>query len=298
MKGKMVKLTGPALSLGASKSFGKLMTFQKRPSGHAVYFKRKPGDLSPLFPTAPQFTQRAGIAEAVAAWQALTAAEKASWEVSAKAANYQGTGYHFFMHSYQYGAPAPPPPPVTLIIRPALIDNFMFSANPWTNFGTSVNLAWGSDAGAVQVYRSLIKFDLTDLPVDATIITCTLSLYLNTNAGGGYTTRTVSVYRVKRVWTEAGSCWNSYSTGNSWQIAGAAGADDIDTSPIGAAIVSVTQPLGYFNIPLTPTTKADLDLGNGFMFRVDTENQDAYYINSDQAADANTKPMLTIVYTV
>jgi len=111
MKGKMVKLTGPALSLDASKSLGKLMTFQKRPSGHAVYFKSRPGDISPLFPTAPQVVQRALIAEAVAAWKALSAAEKASWEVSAKAASYQGTGYHYYIHCYQGAAPAPPPPP-------------------------------------------------------------------------------------------------------------------------------------------------------------------------------------------
>jgi len=95
----MPKVFGPALSLSASKSFGKILTFQKRPSGHAVYPYSKPGGREPYMPSAAQKAQRAGIAGLVSQWKALSQALKNSWDEAAKEVGYIGTGYHFFIHS-------------------------------------------------------------------------------------------------------------------------------------------------------------------------------------------------------
>lgn len=95
----MTKLTGPLFSLSASKTLKKLLTFQKRPSGHAVYKYNKPGDVNPFIPSDGQVSQRAVIGALVAKWQALSVETKTYWDNLARAAGYIGTGYHYFIHS-------------------------------------------------------------------------------------------------------------------------------------------------------------------------------------------------------
>ena len=99
----MSKATGPLLSLSASKTFKKTLTYQRRPSGHAVYKYTKPGDVTPFTPSIAQEAQRARIGDLVAQWQALSGAEKEVWNEAAKEADYIGTGYHYFIHKSAVG---------------------------------------------------------------------------------------------------------------------------------------------------------------------------------------------------
>jgi hypothetical protein len=94
----MSKVKGPMMSLSASKTLKKTLTFQGRPSGCAVYKYTKPGDVNPFTPSVSQETQRARIGALVAQWQALSEAGKAVWNEAAKNVNYVGTGYHYFIH--------------------------------------------------------------------------------------------------------------------------------------------------------------------------------------------------------
>jgi hypothetical protein len=75
----MVKVTGPAMSLDAHKTIGNTLTYQRRPSGHAVYFKNNPGHRTPTLATPAQLEQRALIAEAIAAWDDLEPSERQAW---------------------------------------------------------------------------------------------------------------------------------------------------------------------------------------------------------------------------
>jgi len=94
----MAKITGPAFSLSASKSLKKLLTFQRRPSGHAIYPHTKPGDREPFIPSPDQNDQRLKIKQLVEQWQSLSAVEKTAWDVKAKEVGYVGSGYHYFIH--------------------------------------------------------------------------------------------------------------------------------------------------------------------------------------------------------
>ena len=98
----MTKLNGPLLSLSASKTLKKTITFQKRPSGHAAYLYTKPGDVSPFIPSATQIVQRDLIGNLVLQWRILPLSYKVSWNQAAKDANYNGTGYHYFIHKGGY----------------------------------------------------------------------------------------------------------------------------------------------------------------------------------------------------
>ena len=109
----MAKVTGPALALGAGGTIGDALTFQKKGKGHAVYAYEKHKDAG----SGLQLTQRARIGQLVTDWQNLSAVWKNAWELSAKAAGYHGTGYHYFMHKGGAGVPPPFVPGAFYILK-------------------------------------------------------------------------------------------------------------------------------------------------------------------------------------
>jgi hypothetical protein len=183
----------------------------------------------------------------------------------------------------------------TLTIQPCLIDTYIESSNATTNYGTDNNAYIGEKYGASTVRRMLIKFDLTDLPANAAIISATLSLYCIADESNN--ARTCRVYRVKRDWSEAQATWTIWKTSNNWSTAGGFHANDCEQTDIGTRAFSATETLNEFKaFTLTPTTKADLDLGNGWLIKMDTESDDAYQFTTREGTAAN-RPKLVIVYT-
>ena len=75
-----------------------------------------------------------------------------------------------------------------------------------------------------KVARSLIKFDLSSIPSNATITSATLSLW--TDADFSDNDRTIRVYRLKVPFNESQATWNEASTGTSWQSPSASGTND------------------------------------------------------------------------
>jgi hypothetical protein len=183
----------------------------------------------------------------------------------------------------------------TLTIQPSSIDTYINDSTPTTNNGVYDYTIVG-EWSAVSKFRTLIKFDLSGLPTNATIISATLSLYCTTDYSGN--ARTYRVYNLKRAWTEAGATWNKYDGTNDWQTAGATGANDYDSTEIGSRAFSATETLNQFkDFALIPTTKATLDLGNGWLIKADTESNDAYLFSTREAATTANRPKLVIVYT-
>ncbi len=177
-------------------------------------------------------------------------------------------------------------------------DAFVLNANPTTNFGSHGNLWVGERALFSQIAHTLLKFDLTTLPADATIVSATLSLWLSSTAQASQGD-TIKVYRLKRAWVESEVTWNVYSTGNSWQVAGGDGPDDREQTEIGSADTTGSDPTGqFFDIPLTPTSKADLDLGYGWLLRTVNQVDDLYIFYPSTNATPSQRPKLTIVYTM
>ncbi len=124
------------------------------------------------------------------------------------------------------------------------------------NYGRSTSLAAGYwDYAAYRHARTLIKFDLTEIPSNATIVSADIMLYCsNVNGSGSY-----SLYKMRRHWDEGdfycgkgvpstygecdstditgGCCWEYYSGTNAW---GTAGADNTTTDRYSTAETSVT----------------------------------------------------------
>lgn len=184
----------------------------------------------------------------------------------------------------------------TLTLEPNAADGLdasVWEGGPTSNFGTGI-LWIGSASSVTQRTRTFIKFNLSALPSNAILSSTTLSLYANFDRST--VARIFRVFRVKRAWVEAQVTWNRYSTGNDWQTAGGFGTGDCEQTDIGIRAFTATETLNvYKDFVLTPTTKADLDLGNGFLIKADTEIDDRYDFNSSDSA--SNQPKLVIVYT-
>jgi len=97
----MAKVGAPLMSLSASRTLGKTLTFQKRPSGHAVYMYSKPGDKTNFTPSYKQRNQRGILGLLTIQWQCMTAAQKAVWNALALEKGAAGTGYSYFLKTAQ-----------------------------------------------------------------------------------------------------------------------------------------------------------------------------------------------------
>jgi len=110
----------PFGSHSAKKSYGKILTFYDRGGEQKVRIYNKPSGLG----SEAQLAQRQIIKAKVAAWQALSQGEKATWNVQAKALGDPWSGYTLFMREYV-------PIPVTPGINPGDCEYGIF----W-HFGT------------------------------------------------------------------------------------------------------------------------------------------------------------------
>jgi len=95
----MPKLTGPLLSLKASGSIAKNLTFSERKSGSQVRFQKKQKDVL----TSDRVEHRARFLEAAAAWNALFEEEKLDYKQ--RAVSLAMTGYNLFLKEYLLAPP-------------------------------------------------------------------------------------------------------------------------------------------------------------------------------------------------
>lgn len=100
----MAKVTAPLLSLSAKGMVGKKLVFQKRPSGHAVFFNKGHADN----PSEASLTQRAWFLEAKNAWNVLSDEDKQGYTDRAKLLpDKPMTGYNLYISEYPTSAPIP-----------------------------------------------------------------------------------------------------------------------------------------------------------------------------------------------
>lgn len=198
--------------------------------------------------------------------------------------------------------------PQALILQPAAAaskDTRIINDTAVTfNYGVSVQLGVGENNLASQIQRTLIQFDLSSIPSTAVINSATLSLFCSLDRSSN--ARTYRVYRLKRTWSEGtgdgtatadGATWNTHNGVGNWTTAGAFDPADCEQTDIGSRSFSATETLNAFKVfNLTPTSKADLDLGFGWLIKADTETDDGYIFDSSDSATAYNRPILTVSY--
>ncbi|MBK7317720.1 DNRLRE domain-containing protein [Candidatus Villigracilis affinis] len=192
----------------------------------------------------------------------------------------------------------------TLILQPNGsdgVDNYILKSSASTNYGTSADMGVGEKNNATNsVARSLVKFDLSSLPSDATILSATLSLWTSQDLSDNDTT--VNVYRLKVPYNETQSNWNRSATGVTWQTAGASGANDHEGMSIGSMQLLANEPLNIEKqIPLDAAKIQELANGtftnNGFFLSTSSELNDRFMFKSSDTSTASQRPKLVIEYT-
>ncbi len=197
------------------------------------------------------------------------------------------------------------PTPVTLILQPdgtTGVDSYIYSGSKTSNFGTAIDMGVGENNNFnSKVARSLIKFDLSSIPANASITSVTLSLW--TSADLSSNNRIIQVYRLKTAFNETQVTWNIAATGTNWQTAGASGANDRESTDIGSVTILNNETLNLEKqIVLTLAKIQEMVNGTfvnkGFIIVADTELNDRFNYKTSNSTSTTQRPKLVIQYTL
>jgi RHS repeat-associated protein len=192
----------------------------------------------------------------------------------------------------------------TLVLQPNGangVDTYILKSDSTANYGTSADLGIGEKNNATDsVARSLIKFDLSSLPADATVVSATLSLWTSQDLSDNDTT--VNVYRLKKSFNESQANWNRSASGANWQTAGASGVNDRESTSIGSVAILNNESLNTEKqISLDPSKVQEMINGtlanNGFLLAASGELNDRFMFKSSDTSTASQRPKLVIQYT-
>ncbi len=179
--------------------------------------------------------------------------------------------------------------------KDAVIGECAPCGNDYLNFGAADEfgaIAW-TYLGFPSIHRGLIQFDLTTIPVSATIVSAKLSLYWNPNPGSGNPGHSKAsgsnaawLYKVSSQWTEFGVTWvNQPSVSNLNRI-------DIPES--------MSDSQNYTNIDVKTMVEEmvhDPSNNYGFMLQLQTESyyRSLLFASSDHP-NPGLHPKLEISY--
>lgn len=170
--------------------------------------------------------------------------------------------------------------------------------NATTNYSANAYFQVGEYNGGAFVDRSLLHFDLSSIPSDATINQVRMKVW---DDGSNYSsnTRTMRVYRMVRAWTASTSTWNTTDGSTSWGTAGASNVTDREATDIGTISMPATEVEGYKFIDLTASAVQDwLDgtlTNNGIQLKMDTETNDMHQFSDETVS--GEEPKLIVDYT-
>jgi hypothetical protein len=179
------------------------------------------------------------------------------------------------------------------------VDTFI---NDTFNYGTSIYMGIGENNNKTNYYaRSLIKFDLTSIPANATINSATLSLWTYEDLSAN--DRNINVYRMKKPFNEAQANWSNSATGANWQFPGASGANDRENTSIGSTFIRTNEPLNTEKqISFNPAKVQEMINGtfinNGFIIVAETELNDRFNYKTSDYSTSSQRPKLAIQYTL
>ncbi len=202
-----------------------------------------------------------------------------------------------------------PVPPQTRIYQKDLagfqgfFDATLSSSFPTTTYGGTSDLSvnWITYFYPPQVEgNSLLRVDLWDIPVDATIESAELSLYvLERTAAQGVTLR---VFELLRHWSESQTTWTASFDDQPWAVPGAAGAN-LDRAASPTADLNLDVSRGWITIPLTSlvqTWVTQPDQNHGVVLETSSEGYDnvEYKFASSNNFEQPLRPRLTVRYRV
>jgi len=159
-------------------------------------------------------------------------------------------------------------------------DTYINEHTPDATHNTDLTIEAGEiaagGAGYDDVHRSLIRGDLSTIPVDFDIGKATLYLYFDGHSTWGQD-QEVNVHRSLKAWDD-NATWNNYSTGNGWTTAGMSAGTDYTASAT-ATKNTPAAATGWVAFDVTQDVKA---------FYAGTANNYGWAVfNSDEATQTD-----------
>jgi hypothetical protein len=164
-----------------------------------------------------------------------------------------------------------------------------------TNDGASSTLTSdGYDGSGRDVY-SLIRWDLSRIPSNATVTAVTLTFQVSNSSTTAY-----PVYALNRSFNESAVTWNRASATSAWATAGAKAATDRNPTSLGSLSTGAT---GSRSVSLNATGIAIVNgwvatpaRNYGFIV-ASTSNADSIVLASSEHATISYRPRITVTYT-
>ncbi len=180
-------------------------------------------------------------------------------------------------------------------------DTYLSSSRPTTNFGSSVLLEIGFFAAkGSDTLRTLMVFDVSDIPAGAVITSATLGLNASTAATSASVARAYRV--VQDAWTEGGATWNTYDGSNAWTTAGCSddGSDFTLTDGVDWNLPTSTGAFDITGMETLVQDAVDNRAGNLHLLlrRIfETSTTSIVTVDSGEHATPANRPLLTVNYT-
>ena len=180
------------------------------------------------------------------------------------------------------------------------------------NFGIATQLElWRSKNTNWQIERSMIDFDLSAIPHDATVNSATLGLYCTAIDASTTYPAPVSAYKMLTYWDEGTqdwapgyACWNKPTSTTNWGAAGCqAGVDYVSTAEGHYTISSsVLNTWINFSIPtMTQEWVNNPSANQGVFIKLDRDGEtnlsQYFYFASGEWSTVSQRPKLTVTYT-
>lgn len=188
----------------------------------------------------------------------------------------------------------------TLTIQPSAKDTYLAEPSPTSNYGADEYLYLADSIGYTR--RPILEFDISELPVGATLTSAVLQLYYYTYSGDNPTGKTVWAYKLTRTdWVELEATWNIYKTGSNWTTSG---GDYVTSGPSGG---STTFPAGYdwlaWSVLDIVQDAYDGSVAAEFLVKFETEQlasgwSGLSFRSTDYTTDPTKQPKLVIDYAV
>lgn len=162
----------------------------------------------------------------------------------------------------------------------------LVSSNPSENYGNFPEFIASNNGGGAT--RSLIYFNLSSIPVDATIVSATLNLYsIPSSTNGHYGTNAAVIQRITTSWDENTVSWSTPPAGST-------------TNQVFTTATSSSTENATINVKsLVETMILNTNNNQGFLFRLvdETGNKSVVY-GSSTYADTTKRPELVITYSM
>lgn len=176
------------------------------------------------------------------------------------------------------------------------IDTYI-STSDETNYGTVYYVSLNTGQ------RVLIRFDVSDIPVDAICNSATMSLFTSAGVGTGDTWTAYSILSANGDWTETGATWNTKNGTDSW--AGSSGCStpgtDYNATPIGSCVMDETfVHENQFSLASSAieTWFGVSNQNYGIVIRTNAASNTLFIYSSDEMTNTAQRPKLVVVYSM